>query len=102
VLVEIALPWPKEITEHPALVPVAAMLKEAGVRVQGLVPGDTSALDGDSTRVRLDAESPDGRRLAFEATVEVARLVPVSDCGKPVSEAKKSAPELQVSGFAAA
>jgi hypothetical protein len=34
--------------------------------------------------------------------VEVARLVPVPDCGKPVSEAKKSAPELQVSGFAAA
>jgi hypothetical protein len=28
--------------------------------------------------------------------------VPVPDCGKPVSEAKKSAPELQVSGFAAA
>lgn len=101
-LVEIPLPWPREITEHPALVPVAAMLKEAGVRVQGLVPGDTSALDGDRTRVRLDAESPDGRRLAFEATVEVARLVPVPDCGKPVSEAKKSAPELRASGFAAA
>ena len=277
-LVEIPLPWPREITEHPALVPVAAMLQEAGVRVQGLVPGDTSApddrravwfsrpegafdryrgivwsvaddrlagvlsalagsggtdagpapmvaeaewhvlvctagaapaaalsapdwpsplpglgagvqvwrtsltgghrfaptalllaegtlcayldldllvgvsdrsldvdeaarlyrgcagldcpevqaverealraigwlwfdhgrrgeivaLDGDRTRVRLDAESPDGRRLAFEATVEVARLVPVPDCGKPVSEAKKSAPELRASGFAAA
>jgi hypothetical protein len=226
VLVEIPLPWPREITEHPALVPVAAMLKEAGVRVQRLVPGDTSApddrrvvwfsrpegafdryrgtawsvaddrvagvgagvqvwrtsltgghrfaptalllaegtlwadldllvgvsdrsldvdeaarlyrgcagldclevqaverealrasgwlwfdhgrrgeivaLDGDSTRVRLDAEWPDGRRLAFEATVEVARLVPVPDCGKPLSEAKKSAPELRASGFAAA
>ncbi len=59
-------------------------------------------VDGGRTRVRLDAESPDGRRLAFEATVEVARLVPVPDCGKPVSEAKKSAPELRVSGFAAA
>lgn len=64
--------------------------------------GEIVALDGDSTRVRLYAESPDGRRLAFEATVEVARLVPVPDCGKPVSEAKKSAPELRVSGFAAA
>jgi len=60
------------------------------------------AVDGDRTRVRLDAEWPGGRRLAFVATVEVARLVPVPDCGKPVSEAKKSAPELQVSGFAAA
>jgi hypothetical protein len=38
----------------------------------------------------------------FEATVEVARLVPVPDCGTPVSEAKKSAPELRASGFAAA
>jgi hypothetical protein len=64
--------------------------------------GASVALDGDRTRVRLDAESPDSRRLAFEATVEVARLVPVPDCGKPVSEAKKSAPELRVSGFAAA
>ena len=163
-LVEIPLPWPREITEHPALVPVAAMLNDAGVRVQGLVPGDASAPDdrrvvwfgisdrsldvdeaarlyrgcagldspevqaverealraigwswfdhrrrgevvalgGDLTRVRLDAESPDGRRVAFEATVEVARLVPVPDCRKPVSEAKKSAPELRASGFAAA
>jgi hypothetical protein len=64
--------------------------------------GRVIALDGDRTRVRLEAESPDGRRLAFEATVEVARMVPVPDCGKPVSEAKKSAPELRVSGFAAA
>ncbi|MGH9111363.1 MAG: sucrase ferredoxin [Acidimicrobiales bacterium] len=64
--------------------------------------GRVMEIDGDRTRVRLDAESPDGRRLAFEATVEVARLVPVPECGKPVSEAKKSAPELRVSGFAAA
>jgi hypothetical protein len=41
-------------------------------------------------------------REITEATVEVARLVPVPDCGKPVLEAKKSAPELRVSGFAAA
>jgi hypothetical protein len=54
------------------------------------------------TRVRLDAESPDGRRLAFEAMVEVARLMPVPDCGKPVSEAKTSAPEPRGSGVAAA
>ncbi|HYZ99098.1 MAG TPA: sucrase ferredoxin [Acidimicrobiales bacterium] len=59
------------------------------------------AADG-QTRVRLDAEAPDGQRRAFEATVVVARLVPVPDCGKPPEEAPKSAPELRVSGFAAA
>jgi hypothetical protein len=64
--------------------------------------GEVIERDVAATRVRLHAESPDGQRLAFEATVEVARLVPVPDCGKPPSEAPKSAPELRVSGFAAA
>ena len=64
--------------------------------------GEVLESAGGLTRVRLDAEVPDGRRLAFEATVEVVRLVPVPDCGKPPEEAPKSAPELRVSGFAAA
>jgi hypothetical protein len=64
--------------------------------------GEVLASTDGQTRVRLDAEAPDGRRLAFEATVEVVRLVPVPDCGKPPEEAPKSAPELRVSGFAAA
>src|SRR5919106_341585 len=38
VLVEIPLPWPGEITEHPALAPAAPALEEANVRLQGLVP----------------------------------------------------------------
>jgi hypothetical protein len=58
--------------------------------------------DGDRTRVRLDGVAPDGSRRSFEGTIEVARLVPVPDCGKPPSEARKSAPELRVSDFAAA
>ena len=53
-------------------------------------------------RIRLDGIAPDGSRTSFEATVEVARLVPVPDCGKPVSEARKSRPELRVREFAAA
>jgi hypothetical protein len=52
--------------------------------------------------VRLDGVAPDGARTSFEATVEVTRLVPVPDCGKPLSEARKSSPELRVSAFAAA
>jgi hypothetical protein len=57
---------------------------------------------GGRSLVRIDAEAPDGRRLAFEATVEVARTLPVPDCGKPPEQARKSAQELRVSGFAAA
>ncbi len=54
------------------------------------------------TRVRLDGVAPGGARTTFEATVEVARLVPVPDCGKPLDQARKSAPELRVSDFVAA
>ena len=64
--------------------------------------GEVVASAGGRSRVRLDAEAPDGRRLAFEATVEVARTLPVPDCGKPPEQAPKSAPELRVTGFAAA
>jgi hypothetical protein len=64
--------------------------------------GAVVARDGGRTRVRLDGVAPDGARTSFEATVEVARLVPVPDCGKPLSEARKSSPELRVSDFAAA
>jgi hypothetical protein len=47
-------------------------------------------------RVRLQGEAPGGSTRAFEGTVEVARLVPVPDCGRPLEEATKSAPELRV------
>lgn len=53
------------------------------------------------TRVRLDAEAPDGTRRSFAATVEVARVVPVPDCGQPLSAARKTAPELRVSELVA-
>jgi hypothetical protein len=57
---------------------------------------------GGRSLVRIDAEAPGGRHLRFEATVEVARVLPVPDCGRPPEEAAKSAPELRVTGFAAA
>jgi hypothetical protein len=64
--------------------------------------GEVVESAGGQALVRLDAEAPDGRRLTFEATVEVARILPVPDCGKPPEQASKSAPELRVTGFAAA
>jgi hypothetical protein len=64
--------------------------------------GEVLESAGGRSLVRLDAEAPDGRRLAFEATVEIVRIMPVPDCGKPPEQAPKSAPELRVSGFAAA
>jgi hypothetical protein len=64
--------------------------------------GEVVEAAGGRSLVRLDAEAPDGRRLTFEATVEVARILPVPDCGKPPEQAPKSAPELRVTGFAAA
>jgi hypothetical protein len=64
--------------------------------------GEVVESAGGRSRVRIDAEAPDGRRLAFDATVEVSRILPVPDCGKPSEDAPKSAPELRVTGFAAA
>jgi hypothetical protein len=58
--------------------------------------------EGGRTRVRLEGTAPDGLHTTFEATVEVARLMPVPDCGKPLEQARKSAPELRVSDFVAA
>lgn len=64
--------------------------------------GTVVGRDGDRTLVRLEATAPDGGRVAFEATVDVARVVPVPDCGRPLAEARKTAPELRVAEFAAA
>lgn len=64
--------------------------------------GEVLESAGGRSLVRIDAEAPGGRRLRFEATVEVARVLPVPDCGRPLEEAAKSAPELRVTGFAAA
>ncbi|HET6953957.1 MAG TPA: sucrase ferredoxin [Acidimicrobiales bacterium] len=64
--------------------------------------GTVVGRDGVRTRVRLAGESPAGVRASFEATVEVSRLVPVPDCGKPPGQAPKSAPELRMRDFVAA
>jgi len=64
--------------------------------------GEVLESAGGRSLVRIDADAPGGGRLTFEATVEVARILPVPDCGRPPEEAAKSAPELRVTGFAAA
>ena len=38
-LVEWPLPWPRDLSEIPALAPVAEAARSAGMRLQGLVPG---------------------------------------------------------------
>lgn len=53
-----------------------------------------SRTDGDETR--LVAELPSGR-AEWSAVVEASREVPVPDCGKPVSDAKKTDQELSLS-----
>ena len=40
-----------------------------------------------------------GGGTTYEAEVEVRRMVPVPDCGKPIEEAKKAEPELRVRSF---
>jgi hypothetical protein len=64
--------------------------------------GTVVARDGGRSRVLLQGRAPRGGAVMFEATVEVARLVPVPDCGKPPELAPKSTPELRVTEFAAA
>lgn len=58
--------------------------------------GEVLERDGAETRVAITGESPDGERRRFAMTVEVTRVLPVPDCGKPPDDAKKSAPELRV------
>jgi hypothetical protein len=47
-------------------------------------------------RVRLDAVSPSGAELAWEAEVEPGRLLPVPECGRPPESAPKSEAEVVV------
>ena len=53
-------------------------------------------------RVRLDVSGPDGTDgtvRAWEAVVEVGRVLPIPECGQPVTAAVKTEPELVVKEF---
>lgn len=58
--------------------------------------GEVVGRDGRRTEVAITGEAPGGERRRFRATVEVTRVLPVPDCGKPLAAATKSAPELRV------
>jgi hypothetical protein len=64
VMVDLPLPWPREITEHPALAPVASALKSAGLRVQGVVPAPAQAL---GRRHLVSFVRPDGPFAGYRA-----------------------------------
>jgi hypothetical protein len=55
-----------------------------------------SVVDPGTGRVRLEASSPAGERSAWEATVVVARDVPIPDCGRPGATGAKVHQELRV------
>ncbi|MGH9035064.1 MAG: sucrase ferredoxin [Acidimicrobiia bacterium] len=50
-------------------------------------------------RVRLEVTDPDSAVRAWEAVVEVGRVLPVPDCGQPVTAAVKTEPELVLTGL---
>lgn len=58
--------------------------------------GEVIRRDGARTEVEITGETRGGKRRRFRATVEVTRVLPVPDCGKPLAAATKSAPELRV------
>jgi hypothetical protein len=43
VLVEVPLPWPSDVAEHPRLAPLVPVVKPHGGRLQALVPAETTS-----------------------------------------------------------
>lgn len=61
--------------------------------------GQVIAETNGSTRVRLEHTSPVGIPGAFEATVQVTRTLPIPECRQPLTQSRKTAPELAVTSF---
>lgn len=53
----------------------------------------------DTETVRLDAVDPGGRPRSWQAAVTPGRTLPVPDCGRPITEARKTETEWVVEGF---
>ena len=62
-------------------------------------PRRGAALGADSPTVRLEVRDPDGRVETWEADVVPGRTLPVPDCMRPLSEARKTETEWTVSGL---
>lgn len=64
--VEVPLPWPRDMSEHPDLGPLAPVLRAAGARLQALVPTSLSRERGSgATRRVLDFALPPGPFQAY-------------------------------------
>jgi hypothetical protein len=70
-----------------------AVLAEVGWDLFDWSRAGTELGDG---RVHLDVTGPDGGTRSWEAVVEVSRLLPIPECGQPVTAAKKTEAELVV------
>jgi hypothetical protein len=55
-----------------------------------------SVVDADAGVVQVLGVSPSGATRTWEGVVEVARQVPVPECGAPIEAAKKSEPEYRL------
>ncbi|HEY7070568.1 MAG TPA: sucrase ferredoxin [Acidimicrobiales bacterium] len=80
-LVEVPLPWPADIGDHPALAGVVAAAKSLGARVQGLVPDPERAARGEALVVLHTA--PDGPFRGYERR---AAVVPAGDLASGLAD----------------
>jgi hypothetical protein len=82
-LIELPLPWPSEITEHPALQEVAPIAASHRARVQGLVPDPAvAAVVPGRTRVVLYRRPPD----PFLRFHRQERVVPTEELAPEVEQ----------------
>lgn len=80
-LVEWPLPWPRDLSEIPALAPVAAAASGAGLRLQGLVAGDGSS------RTVICYSAPSGPFRRYQRSELVVEPGEVADAAMGLAEA---------------
>jgi hypothetical protein len=94
-LVEVPLPWPKDIADHPALATsVSPLAAELGARLQGLVPDPARAAAGEALVV-LHRAGPG----AFRRYERHAAVVPAADLAagvRAVAASTTPAPATEV------
>ncbi|MGO9332816.1 MAG: sucrase ferredoxin [Acidimicrobiales bacterium] len=88
-LLEWPLPWPRDLSDDPALAPVVASVRSAGMRLQGLVP----ALAGGPSHV-IAYQWPDGAGARFERTELVVDPAEVVSAALAILEEPPSGDEI--------
>jgi hypothetical protein len=84
-LVEVPLPWPADIGDHPALADVVEAANAMGARVQGLVPDPDRAARGEALVVLHAA--PDGPFRGYERR---AAVVPAGELVKGLGDLQEA------------